>query len=291
MSFFNYHIIEDNSSYPENKNEIWIISDLLVFTNPVPDHITGLELTSREIIFNDINYFQNIEKLKIGGIKPNLFIIKNLKYLRKLKIIDIEFPVTHDFFPSQLTELEGVYPDNYQCELPNIKKIQLGVCAFDIKLQDIVNFPNVEHVFGIIEINNCNYENNLLRTISLKVQKNEYNFRIKLSALEDLHIYVYDFSDELNESLQYLIDNCINLKKIYIVLGSSAGVYKLNNIKNYVIEIPNVVKKISVVVNGKFLTLDCGQKIINHGEEPLCVNNTAYRHPDMMICPMFSDAN
>jgi len=265
MTFFDYHLIYDNSSYPENENKIWIISDLLVFTNPLPNHITGLKLTSKEIIFNDINYLQNIEELKIQCTKPNIFIIENLKYLTKLKIIDINFPVTHDFFPLQLTELQGVYPNNYKCVLPNIKKIQFGVYAFDVSYQDIANFPNVEHISTTIKIKNCNYQNDLIKTISFEVQKNEYNFRIKLPSLEDLHLYVYHFSDELNKSLQYLIDNCVNLKKAYIVLGSSDGCYELTNISNYVISVPMLGKNINVIINSKFLTLRPGQRIDNNG--------------------------
>jgi len=255
MFYFDYYEVK-NDVIPENETKIVICDDHLVYINSLPKHVIGLNIVCPDVRFTvSINDLIHLEELCLIQRIPNEYLIENLKYMTNLKKLAINFPVTHDIFPPQLTQLYNVDYRQYNCVLPNITRIVSWTSDFENEFYKLSLFPNVVNIQGTIKITDS-FENNFIEEISLDVEANYHQFRVTLPKLKKLSLYCNSFSEDLNKSMQYLFDHC-HLESLYLVLHSSEGVYVLNlpNVKNYEIRIPSfdTQKNVHLILNGKLI--------------------------------------
>jgi len=239
------------------------VSQFLPITlmEPFPPHIRRIELTCPYLIFKEnVNYFEHVEELIIE-VSCEDQPAPNFKQMNKIKYFNVNFLVMDDNFPQLIRELNNIDIKNYIGIFPNITKIQFKLFATRATLLDMKIFPNLIHSDSL-HIKNYNYENNIMQRVKLYID--QYDFRIKLPAMKYLTIYVYDYAEGLNESLQFLINSCVNLEKFNIKLGSSNGIFILNlfHVKNYVIHNRDKDSVTKVILNGKLITLGHDSKFV-----------------------------
>jgi hypothetical protein len=215
----------DNNTIDDTYDEINIYKsepDKIIFNEKFPPQIKKICLDCHGITSSVIGLFDEIEELSLTRFLPEIVdILKTNTKLKRFQCGYYDF-INIDDLPKSINTLIE-YDGNYLGCLNGITSVVSSI-LYNPKPHDLQILPNLTHLqSNVVLENNAFYENDKIELIRFTTKN---NFKLKLPALKDLHLYInlndYAIIDELNKSFVYLFQNCPNINKFYVTIYSKS---------------------------------------------------------------------
>jgi len=244
----------DNALIEKSRNHIHIVGfhKRIIFTEKLPVQIKKLDLFISSVNTSVVGIFDKIETLHLEWYFHEIVeILKTNTKLEEFSCQDYR-SINLDELPQTITSIKK-YQRNYCGSCDRITTLQIDSYEYPI-LSDIFPFDNLKSFKITLQLDeNVCYDNSKIELIGFDTKN---NFRLKLPNVKNLQLYIHtDNIKELNESFEFLFENCPNIKTLYVVLYSKTKIEEhviINTtIKDFNLDLIDTQKNnFNIVING-----------------------------------------